>query len=102
MQFAAYVGSWFTEYYGVGVNWGSEKFQVRTGWATPTYNEAGYAEFLDWLSTGCYYPIPTRDEARAMKREEGGTVEAAAAIRGGRGERVPVYAGTLRAQLSRE
>ncbi len=94
MQFGAYVGSWFTEYYGVGVNWGSEKFSVRTGWASPTYNEAGYAEFLDWLSTGCYYPIPTRDEARSLKREEGGTVEAAAQLSTAAvANSVPVYAG---------
>lgn len=94
MQFGAYVGSWFSEYFGVGVNWGSEKFQVRTGWASPTYNEAGYAEFLDWISTGCYYPIPTRDEARAQKREEGGTVEAAAQLSTAAvANSIPVYAG---------
>jgi uncharacterized lipoprotein YddW (UPF0748 family) len=94
MQFAAYVGSWFAEYYGVGANWASEKFQVRTGWATPTYNEAGYAEFLDWLSTGCYYPVPFRNEARAMNREEGGTVEAAAQVSmAAAANALPVYAG---------
>jgi len=80
LQFGTYVGSWFTEYYGVGVNWGSEKFPVTTAWASPDYNQAGYAEFLDWVSTGCYYSIPTRLEARAQRREEGGTVEAAAEL----------------------
>jgi uncharacterized lipoprotein YddW (UPF0748 family) len=94
VQFGSYVGSWFADYYGVGVNWGSEKFPVRTSWATPTYNEAGYAEFLDWLSTGCYYPIPFRNEARAMKREEGGTVEAAAQMSvAATANSIPVYAG---------
>lgn len=94
MQFGAYVGSWFGEYYGVGVNWGSEKFQVRTGWASPTYNEAGYSEFLDWLSTGCYYPVAFRDEARAQKREEGATVEAAGQLSTAAvANSVPVYAG---------
>lgn len=90
----AYVGSWFTQYYGVGVNWGSEKYPVRAGWATPTYNTTGYAELLDLLCTGCYYPVPTREEARAAGRQEGGTVEAAAelsmrAVANG----VPLYAG---------
>jgi uncharacterized lipoprotein YddW (UPF0748 family) len=94
LQFAAYVGSWFTEYYGVGVNWGSEKFPVRSGWASSNYNEAGYAEYLDWLSTGCYYPIATRDEARALHKEEGGTVEAAADLSSiVVANSVPVYAG---------
>jgi uncharacterized lipoprotein YddW (UPF0748 family) len=80
LQFGVYVGSWFTEYYGVGVNWGSEKFPVRLSWASPGYNEAGYAELLDWVSTGCYYPIATREDARAAKKYEGGTVEAAAEL----------------------
>lgn len=94
IQFGAYVGSWFTEYYGVGVNWGSEKFPVKTAWASADYNEAGYAEFLNWLSTGCYYPIPTREEARAVKKEEGGTVEAAAEISTTVvANSIPVYAG---------
>jgi len=93
-RFGAYVGSWFGEYYGVGVNWASEKFPVRTSWATPTYNEAGYAEFLDWLSTGCYYPIPTRAEARALKRDENATVEAAADLSAMVvANSVPLYAG---------
>jgi uncharacterized lipoprotein YddW (UPF0748 family) len=94
VQFSAYVGSWFGEYYGVGVNWGSEKFPVRFSWAGPTYNEAGYAEFLDWLTTGCYYPVPTRDEARARHVQDGGTVEAAAELSTiAVANSVPVYAG---------
>jgi len=94
LQFGAYVGSWYGEYYGVGVNWGSEKFPVRLSWASPTYNETGYAEFLDWLSTGCYYPIPTRDEARALRQPEGGTVETAAEMSvAAVANSVPVYAG---------
>ncbi len=76
----AYVGSWFAEYYGVGVNWGSERYPVSLSWATPEYNEAGYAEHLDWLTTGCYYGIPTRDEARAQGKREGATVESAAVL----------------------
>jgi uncharacterized lipoprotein YddW (UPF0748 family) len=94
VQFGAYVGSWFSEYYGVGVNWGSEKFPVRSGWASNDYNEAGYAECLDWLSTGCYYPIATREDARALRREEGGTVEAAAELSTiAVANSLPVYAG---------
>lgn len=93
-RFGAYVGSWFGEYFGVGVNWGSEKFPVRTPWASPAYHEAGYAEFLDWLTTGCYYPIPSRSEARAQRREENATVEASADLSVmAVANSVPLYAG---------
>jgi len=52
------------------------------------------AEYLDWISTGCYYPIATRDEARALHKEEGGTVEAAADLSSiAVANSVPVYAG---------
>lgn len=91
---ASYTGSWFAEYYGVGVNWGSEKFEVRTPWATERYNEAGYAEFLDWLTTGCYYGFPTRSDARAARQPRAGTVEAAAELSSlVVANSVPVYAG---------
>lgn len=94
VQVAAYVGSWFPSYYNVGVNWGSERYPVRTAWATPSYNEAGYAEHLDWLTTGCYYPVPTRDEARRRGTSEGATVETAAVISTRvTANAVPVYAG---------
>lgn len=94
IRFGAYVGSWYSSYFGVGVNWGSECLPVRTDWATDTYNRTGYAEYLDWLSTGCYYDYPTRADARMAHRESGGSVEAAAEL----SSRVvmgatPVYAG---------
>ena len=76
----AYVGSWFAEYYGVGVNWASERYPVAYAWSSQSYNEAGYAEHLDWLTTGCYYGIPTRDQARAQGKREGATVETAAIL----------------------
>lgn len=72
-----YVGSWYESYYDVGVNWGSSDFHAGYSWMTPKYNRTGYAEFFDYLCTGCYYPIATRAEARAAGRPEGATVEAA-------------------------
>jgi uncharacterized lipoprotein YddW (UPF0748 family) len=94
LQFGVYAGSWFSEYFGVGVNWGSETFPVRYSWAPEDYNETGYAEFLDWISTGCYYPFPTREDARAAHRDEGGTVEAAADLSVAAVQNaIPVYAG---------
>lgn len=91
---AAYVGSWFSGYYGVGVNWASERYPVNAPWATSSYSDAGYAELLDWLTTGCYYPVPTRDQARAQGRSEGATVETAAVLSSRvTANAVPVYAG---------
>lgn len=72
-----YVGSWYESYYDVGVNWGSSKFHAGYPWMTPEYNRTGFAELFDYICTGCYYPVPTREEARAAGRPEGATVEAA-------------------------
>lgn len=94
VQVAAYVGSWFMSYYDVGVNWASERYPVIAPWATPTYSEAGYAEQLDWIMTGCYYPVATREQARALGRSEGATVETAAVVSTRvTANAVPVYAG---------
>jgi hypothetical protein len=73
----AYVGSWYESYYDVGVNWGSTEFHAGYSWMTPEYNRTGYAEFFDYMCTGCYYPLATKAEARATGRPEGATVEAA-------------------------
>ncbi len=72
-----YVGSWYESYYDVGVNWGSSEFHAGYDWMTPEYNRTGYAEFFDYMCTGCYYPLATRSDARAVGRPEGATVEAA-------------------------
>ncbi len=94
LPISVYVGSWFPEYYAVGVNWGSEEFHVPYSWASAHHNEAGYAEFLDWLSTGCYYPIPSREEARESHKEEALTVEASADLSTAAVQNAaPVYAG---------
>ena len=73
-----YVGSWYPTYYTVGVNWGSEDYFAGYDWMSPTYNTTGYAHLLDWITTGCYHPIATRDQARRAGLDEGYTVEAAA------------------------
>lgn len=75
-----YVGSWYPSYYEVGVNWGSPKTRLRFSWFTPDYPKTGYAEFFDWISTGCYYPIPTREEAFREGMNEKSTVEFAAQL----------------------
>ena len=75
-QVSVYVGSWYEGYYIEGVNWGSTKYHAGCDWMTPTYNSAGIAELFDFMCTGCYYPIATREEARRLGKPEGATVEA--------------------------
>ncbi|MHB1000199.1 MAG: alpha amylase family protein [Armatimonadota bacterium] len=76
MEVGIYVGSWYESYYDVGVNWGSSGYHAGYSWMTPEYNDTGYAELFDFICTGCYYPIPTREEARLKNLPEGATVQA--------------------------
>lgn len=75
-----YVGSWYESYYGVGVNWARTGFSPGYSWMSPRYPETGYADKLSWLSTGCYYPIAFRDDARQLGSSEDLTVQAAAEL----------------------
>jgi uncharacterized lipoprotein YddW (UPF0748 family) len=75
-----YVGSWYPSYFEVGVNWGSDKTHLRYPWFTSDYPQTGYAEFFDWISTGCYYPVATREDARREGLSEKATVESAAEL----------------------
>jgi Domain of unknown function len=77
-RIGAYVGSWYPDYFNVGVNWGSDGQRPDDDWTTSNYNETGYAGLLDYLTTGCYYPLATRDEARAQGTDQDATVQAAA------------------------
>lgn len=75
-----YVGSWYPAYFNVGVNWAGEKTNLRYPWFTPDYPRTGYAEYFDWISTGCYYPVATRSDARQEGVDEKGTVEYASEL----------------------
>ena len=70
-----YVGAWYPNYFEVGVNWGSENTELRYDWQTDTYPRTGYAEFFDWITTGCYHPIPLWEDARREGLSERGSVE---------------------------
>ncbi len=74
---SVYVGSWYEGYYHEGVNWGSVQYHAGSSWMTSTYNQTGIAELFDFMCTGCYYPIATREEARRLGKPQGATVEAA-------------------------
>ncbi len=77
-----YVGSWYPKYYEVGVNWGSEQTRLRYPWFTPDYPQTGYADYFDWISTGCYYQVASKEDARTQGLSEKGTVEYAAQLSG--------------------
>ncbi|MDO8682754.1 MAG: alpha amylase family protein [Armatimonadota bacterium] len=79
MTLGVYVGSWYLEYYGVGVNWASSKYAPKYDWATESYNSTGYAGLVDYMCAGCYYPAATAAEALAAGQPEWKSVESAAA-----------------------
>ena len=56
IRFGAYVGGWYSSYYYSGVNWASPKYETSTfyKWATPDYNEYGYADHCDIMIIGAY------------------------------------------------
>lgn len=75
-----YVGSWYPQYYEVGVNWGSEKTHLHYSWFTPHYPQTGYAELFDWVCTGCYYPQATPEDAARVGLSGQGSVQYAAEL----------------------
>ncbi len=79
-RLSAYVGSWYGDYYPVGVEWGSDLTPSPYSWAPPDYRLNGLAGHLDFLMTGCYYPWVTMADARAAGKPAGASVEAAAQL----------------------
>ena len=62
VQFGVYVGAWYSSYYNVGVNWASPKYNTASEyskWATPKYQNYGYADHMDIILIGAY-ASPTR------------------------------------------
>ena len=76
-QVAVYVGSWYGTYDEVGSNWAAPDVSAPYAFLTPDYRRTGFAPFLDWLTTGCYYTVPTLTDSLAAKTPPGATVEAA-------------------------
>jgi hypothetical protein len=79
-RIGVYVGSWYPNYFNVGVNWASDAHRPDYDWTTSNYNETGYASLCDYVTTGCYYPVATREEARQQGGDQDATVQAAAEI----------------------
>ena len=57
IQFAVYVGAWYSTYYDGGVNWASSKYDPSADyprWANSDYRKYGFAQNLDFLLLGAY------------------------------------------------
>ncbi|MDR3625290.1 MAG: family 10 glycosylhydrolase, partial [Ignavibacteriaceae bacterium] len=57
-----YVGSWYPEYFGVGVNWASNTYhpEKEFEWADSSYYHTGYSQMLDFLFVGNYFYEATK------------------------------------------
>lgn len=77
LKIGVYVGSWYSSYYNVGVNWGNPDNDPQYEWMTETYPQTGYAPLLDFICTGTYYPTPWKEEALGKGLSPPLTVEGA-------------------------
>ena len=59
VRFGVYVGAWFSDYYRSGVNWTSEKYDLKKNestykWVPSGYQKTGFADLLDFIFLGAY------------------------------------------------
>jgi hypothetical protein len=59
VRFGVYVGAWFSDYYRSGVNWTSEKYDLKKNestykWVPSNYQKTGFADLLDFIFLGAY------------------------------------------------
>lgn len=59
VRFGVYVGAWFSDYYCSGVNWTSEKYDLKKNestykWVPANYQKTGFADLLDFIFLGAY------------------------------------------------
>ena len=59
VRFGVYVGAWFSDYYRSGVNWTSEKYDLKANestykWVPSGYQKTGFADLLDFIFLGAY------------------------------------------------
>ena len=76
-QLGVYAGSWYGEYPAFGNNYASVDARSPFWFSTPEYRKTGFATDLDFLITGCYYPVATTYDAMSNGLPIGSTVEAA-------------------------
>lgn len=82
ISFGVYVGSWYGEYWNEGANWGSAAYDASRDytWAPPSWKDAGYAELLDVLFCGLYFPDVTAESAILAGIPASKSVEGAAGV----------------------
>lgn len=78
--FGIYAGSWYGDYPRYGANYGDSRLHAGFPFLTRAYRDAGFADQLDMLITGCYYPVPTVFQALERNAPPGRTVEAGGII----------------------
>lgn len=76
-QLGVYAGSWYGDYQQFGNNYASPEFDAGFWFLTSDYRRTGFADELDFLITGCYYPTATIYEAMETGEPIGRSVEAA-------------------------
>lgn len=56
VKFGVYVGAWYSSYFDVGVNWAGKNYNsaIDYTWASPGYNNWGYAGLMDHMLLGAY------------------------------------------------
>lgn len=94
--FGIYSGAWYGEYPRWGVNYASPELQAGFPFLTRAYAQTGFADLLDLLIVGAYYPQATMADAMAANTPIGRTVEAGAVL-GNRvaRDRTWVYTGVM-------
>ncbi|MCC6351744.1 MAG: family 10 glycosylhydrolase [Fimbriimonadaceae bacterium] len=94
--FGVYAGSWYGEYAGIGSNYAAPSFEGGFWFATSEYRKSGFADSLDLLITGCYYPTSTVFEAMETDVPIGHSVEYAGYLSNQiAGDRAWTYAGIM-------
>ena len=71
VSFGDYTGAWYPLYHELGVNWASSRYDPypEYDWALPEYKKYGYAELLDFYTTGCYFFEVTKEEVEKLNQE---------------------------------
>ncbi len=78
LLFGDYAGSWYPEYYALGVNWASSKYKPDFPFAKDGYEDTGYAQVLDYFISGNYYEdvyikdLENKVKAKTTLRKEAG------------------------------
>jgi uncharacterized lipoprotein YddW (UPF0748 family) len=75
-----YVGSWYDDYYGVGVNWAKPGYPPASPLLPESYSLTGYADTVDLIMSGCYYYRATADDPIDPAKGSPRTVEEAARL----------------------